>query len=293
MKNRIGHKALDDGGVIKHITPEGYKLVKGDPNLNDWTIGQLIVSERRYVEKNDKRYLYLLDEHDPQQVCSDEMFSRGGIGLTHISQLITEGPWRSMSELCFAYCDDRSIPFIAGAIILNDYLKCYSTFYEICSEVNCGEVEYSRREWMPERAATMPPIPYVRANAQGKSSAPGLNDSYLIKAYKDSGYTISSLAHTLRISRPTATKLVDELGIPNELRRKPEELKEYIEQLLDKAESRKHELHSIPQDIQRGSIGLPVNHKTKQRSNTIEETDDDSYVIDGGYTCSLEDDDAK
>lgn len=124
------------------ITKKGKEIVRADPNIEKETLEKLKVTEEKYLKtaKGSR-----LSSRTKQEIYNEEFLAFHELGLTHLAQCIRENPEQCKADLISAYSEDRSIPFILGAIYLDALLandKLYS--YELRSKQG-----YVRVQWEP------------------------------------------------------------------------------------------------------------------------------------------------
>lgn len=137
------------------ITKKGKEIVRVDPNIEKETLEKLMVTEEKYLKtaKGSK-----LSSRSKQEIYNEEFLAYHELGLTHLAQCIRENPEQCKADLISAYSEDRSIPFIIGAIYLDALLandKLYS--YELRSKQGYVRVQWEPVVFYTELKRTKPP----------------------------------------------------------------------------------------------------------------------------------------
>ena len=124
------------------ITKKGKEIVRSDPNMEKETLEKLLVTEEKFLKTGRGA---ALSSRTKLEIYNDEFLAYHELGLTHLAQCIRDNPEQCMADLVSSYSEDRSIPFIIGAIYLDALIandKLYS--YELRSKQG-----YVRVQWEP------------------------------------------------------------------------------------------------------------------------------------------------
>ena len=210
------------------VTMSSLSLIKGDPNISPETLAQIVEFDRQLLEKKDfRQYRYLLFPHDPQRVYEEHFLAGKACGLAHVSCIIRDRMDSDYARLIATYAIDRDIPFLVGAILLNDLLAVDGTF-RYYRRLWSGE--YVLRDWKPVPARVTPPVNFEKLAKSGYESCIGANDKYTVQAYIEGGYTMVGAAKKLNISRVTVASRLKKCGFIDENGKCPKDIDAWFEQ---------------------------------------------------------------
>lgn len=193
------------------ITIYALELIRADPNVSAHTLEKIMKSDRHLFNRAEyAEYRYLLEEHDPEEVYSRHFDECTTCGSAHIALLIKYRPESDYAHLIAQYAYDRKIPFLAGAILLKDYMKVKHAFYRY---VEVGPYGMKKLvPWYPVPARVLPPVSTEKLAKAGYETCLGINDRYTIQAYIDAGGRISMAAELLGVARNTVVSRLRKCG---------------------------------------------------------------------------------
>lgn len=108
------------------ITPEGRYIVEHEPNLEDSTLTALRDTDWELLSVEDRIRVSSLSE---KQLVEYAFFEHGEIGLTHLTQCVSDNKDQTMAELVVRYATERRMSFLLAAILIKALSTQQSLFY--------------------------------------------------------------------------------------------------------------------------------------------------------------------
>ena len=133
------------------ITPEGRYIVEHEPNLEDSTLTALRDTDWELLSVEDRIRVSSFSE---KQLAEYAFFEHGEIGLTHLTQCVSDNTDQTMAELVVRYATERHMSFLLAAILIKALSTQQSLFYYHVTPHD----GFKRVKWEP-KTVYIPPDP--------------------------------------------------------------------------------------------------------------------------------------
>ena len=135
------------------ISAKGRLLVSVDPNISPETMASLMKSDASFFKREEYEH-FLTDS--TKKIIADE-FEHGRLaGYAHLSQCIRENLNQTKADLIARYSNDRRIPFVVGAVMLDALIQEEPLFYY----KKVSDAGYRQIPWEPRKVYIKPATVY-------------------------------------------------------------------------------------------------------------------------------------